>query len=145
MTKGATDRSGLEVLDMEECLELLASVPIGRVAMVDGGEIAVLPVNHVVDDGRVCFRTAPGAKLDAGIMQHVVTFEADDFDDDARTGWSVIVKGRADLVTDPDELERLRDSGIRPWANPTFRTNWVTLHATSITGRRIDVDDASDG
>lgn len=141
MTARTTDRSGLEVLDIEECMELLASVPIGRVAMIDGGEIAVLPVNHVVADGRVCFRTAPGAKLDAGIMQHVVTFEADDYDSATETGWSVVVKGRADLVTDADELERLRDTGIRPWANPSYRTNWVTLHASDVTGRRITAAD----
>ena len=137
MAAQATDRSGMEILDHDECMALLASVPIGRVAMIDSGEIAVLPVNHVVQDGRVCFRTAPGAKLDAGIMQHVATFEADDFDAEAGTGWSVLVKGRADLVTDADELERLRESGVRPWSNPTFRTNWVTMHATSVTGRRI--------
>lgn len=137
MAAQSTDRSGMEVLDQDECLELLASVPIGRVAMIDAGEIVVLPVNHVVADGRVCFRTAPGAKLDAGIMQHVATFEADDYDADAGTGWSVIVKGRADLVTDPDELDRLRASGVRPWSNPTYRTNWVTMHANAITGRRI--------
>ena len=137
MAAQTTDRSGMEVLDLDECLELLASVPIGRVAMIDSGEIAVLPVNHVVQDGRVCFRTAPGAKLDAGIMQHVATFEADDYDATTGTGWSVVVKGRADLVTDPDELERLRESGVRPWSNPSFRTNWVAMHASSVTGRRI--------
>lgn len=137
MTAGITDRSGLEVLSVEECMELLTTVPLGRVAMIDGGEIAVLPVNHVVVDGRVCFRTASGAKLDAGIMQHVATFEADDYDEEAETGWSVVVKGRVDLVTDPDELERLHDSGVRPWTNPGFRTNWVTLHATDVTGRRL--------
>lgn len=137
MAAQTTDRSGMEVLDLDECMELLASVPIGRVAMIDSGEIAVLPVNHVVQDGRVCFRTAPGAKLDAGIMQHVATFEADDYDATTGTGWSVVVKGRADLVTDPDELERLRESGVRPWSNPTFRTNWVTMHPSSVTGRRI--------
>lgn len=137
MTAGTTDRSGLEVLDVEECMDLLTTVPLGRVAMIDGGQIAVLPVNHVVMDGRVCFRTAPGAKLDAGIMQHVVTFEADDYDEEAETGWSVVIKGRADLVTDPGELDELRDSGIRPWSNPTFRTNWVTLHANDVSGRRI--------
>lgn len=141
MATHTTDRSGLEVLDHEECMELLASVPIGRVAMIDSGEIVVLPVNHVVDEGRVCFRSAPGAKLDAGIMQHVVTFEVDAYDAESGTGWSVLVKGRADLVTDPDDLERLRKSGVRPWSNPTFRTNWVTLHATSVTGRRINRDD----
>lgn len=137
MAAHSTDRSGMEVLDQVECMELLASVPIGRVAMIDAGEIVVLPVNHVVLDGRVCFRTAPGAKLDAGIMQHVATFEADDYDAEAGTGWSVIVKGRADLVTDPDELDRLRASGVRPWSNPTYRTNWVTMHASAVTGRRI--------
>lgn len=137
MAAQSTDRSGMEILDHDECMALLASVPIGRVAMIDSGEIAVLPVNHVVQDGRVCFRTAPGAKLDAGIMQHVATFEADDYDEVDGTGWSVVIKGRADLVTDPDELERLRESGVRPWSNPTFRTNWVTMHATTVTGRRI--------
>lgn len=137
MEAGLTDRSGLEVLDVEECMTLVTTVPIGRLAMIDGGEIAVLPVNHVVCDGRICFRSAPGAKLDAGIMQHVVTFEADDYDEATETGWSVVVKGRADLVSDPDELERLGDSGVRPWATPTFRTNWVTLHANDVTGRRI--------
>lgn len=141
MAAQMTDRSGMEVLDHDECMALLASVPIGRIAMIDSGEIVVLPVNHVVQDGRVCFRTAPGAKLDAGIMQHVATFEADDYDEVEGTGWSVILKGRADLVTDPDELERLRESGVRPWSNPTFRTNWVTMHATSVTGRRVNPHD----
>ena len=141
MAAQMTDRSGMEVLDHDECMALLASVPIGRIAMIDSGEIVVLPVNHVVQDGRVCFRTAPGAKLDAGIMQHVATFEADDYDEVEGTGWSVILKGRADLVTDPDELERLRESGVRPWSNPTFRTNWVTMHATSVTGRRVNPND----
>lgn len=137
MTARATDRSGLEVLSTDECLRLLQSVPIGRIAMIDRGEISILPVNHVVDGGHVCFRTAPGAKLDAAVMQHVVTFEADDYDVEASTGWSVLIKGRADLVTDPDDLERLRESGIRPWSNPAFRPHWVVLRASSISGRRI--------
>ena len=136
-----TDRSGLEVLDLTTCLELLGSVPLGRVAVVDAGEIAVLPVNHVVLDGRVHFRTAPGAKLDAAIMQHVVTFEADDYDVATHTGWSVVVKGRADLVTDDEQLARLRATGVRPWSNPTRRVDWVTLHASAVTGRRILVED----
>ena len=92
----------------------------------------------------VCAQAAAGtggAKLDAGIMQHVVTFEADQFDQEAHTRWSVVVKGRADLVTDLDELERLRASGVRPWSNPGFRTTSVALHATSVTGRRILVGD----
>ena len=89
----------------------------------------------------MCFRTAPGAKLDAGIMQHVVTFEADDYDAVTGTGWSVLVKGRADLVTDDEDLARLRASGVRPWSNPTYRMHWMTLHATSVTGRRIALDD----
>lgn len=135
------DRSGMEILDHEECMELLGTVPIGRVAMIDAGEIAVLPVNHVVREGQVYFRSAPGAKLDAGIMQHVATFQADHYDVRNGTGWSVLIKGRADLVTDADELEELRESGVRPWSNPTFRTNWVTMQASSVTGRRIRPED----
>lgn len=131
------DWTGLEVLPFEECMELVASVPVGRIAMIDRGEIAVLPVNHTVHDGRVAFRSAAGAKLDAGIMQHLVTFEVDHYDEETRTGWSVIIKGRADLVTDDDDLAALKQSGVRPWSSPTQRNVWVTLHANHVSGRRI--------
>jgi len=66
-----------------------------------------------------------------------VTFEVDQYDEKTRTGWSVIIKGRADLVTDDDDLAALNASGVRPWSSPTQRNVWVRLDANHVSGRRI--------
>lgn len=132
-----TDWSGLEVLDLATSLELLASVPVGRVAMIDRGELFIAPVNHVVVGRGIAFRSGIGAKLDAGVMRHLVSFEADDYDVDARTGWSVVVKGRAELVTDPEAVAALEERGVMPWSSPDVRTHWVVVHPAAVTGRRI--------
>ena len=60
-----TDHAGLEILPVDECLRLLASVPVGRVGFVADGEVVVLPVNHFVDGQDVIFRTAHGSKASA--------------------------------------------------------------------------------
>ncbi len=57
------DHAGLETLNFDTCLRLLASVPVGRVGFVADGEVQILPVNHLVDGQDVVFRTAHGAKL----------------------------------------------------------------------------------
>jgi uncharacterized protein len=56
-------RTGLEVIDPDECRRLLAGDEIGRLAVADGGAPTVVPVNYVVDGDAVVFRTAPGTKL----------------------------------------------------------------------------------
>jgi nitroimidazol reductase NimA-like FMN-containing flavoprotein (pyridoxamine 5'-phosphate oxidase superfamily) len=136
------DRTGLEVLTMPECMRLVGTVPVGRMAMIDRGEIVVFPVNHVIDQHVVAFRTAYGAKMEAALMRHVVSFEADAYDAEAHTGWSVVIKGRADLVTDDEDLARLEASGLRPWSNPVARDTWVVIRATEVSGRRILPSDA---
>ena len=55
-----TDHAGLEVLPSDTCLELLAAVPVGRIGFFAGGELVILPVNHLVDGQDVVFRTAAG-------------------------------------------------------------------------------------
>ena len=42
-------RTGLEVIDPDECRRLLAGDEIGRLAVADGGTPTVFPVNYVVD------------------------------------------------------------------------------------------------
>lgn len=132
-----TDRQGLEVLDLETCMRLAGSVPVGRVGFVSSGEVLVLPVNHVVDEGGIAFRVATGSKFDAAIMDRSMSFEADEYDDDARTGWSVLVTGRATYVDDDETLARLEQHDLVPWTAPDRRTAWVVLRPSRVTGRRI--------
>jgi nitroimidazol reductase NimA-like FMN-containing flavoprotein (pyridoxamine 5'-phosphate oxidase superfamily) len=131
-----TDHAGLETLPFDVCLRLLASVPIGRLGFYADGEVVLLPVNHAVDGQDVVFRTASGSKLTAAEEQDLVAFEADDYDLRTRSGWSVLVTGRAMVVYDEAEASRLDRLDLRPWAAAVERPFWVRIHPTSVTGRR---------
>jgi len=93
-----TDHAGLEILPFDVCLRLLASVPVGRVGFFADGEVVILPVSHLVDGQDLVFRTARGSKLSAAEGQDVVSFEADEYDKQTRSGWSVVVTGRAEVI-----------------------------------------------
>jgi uncharacterized protein len=133
-----SDPEGLEVLDREECRDLLASVPLGRVAFCREGTPTVLPVNHVVDAWTVAFRTSFGSKLDAALGWHELAFEADAHDPRTRTGWSVLVVGRGEHVTDPAIVRRLDGLGLDVWADAIQRSRWVRISMDDVSGRRID-------
>ncbi len=131
-----TDHAGLEVLPFHSCLSLLAAVSVGRVGFVADGEVFVLPVNFVMDGQAVVFRTASGSKLASAEDKSVVAFEADNYDDITESGWSVLVRGRAEVVEDDDETDRLSRLGLHPWAGEQDRPFWVRIRPTSVTGRR---------
>jgi uncharacterized protein len=136
-TEHPTDRAGLEVLPFEECLRLLAAVPVGRVGLVAEGEVVVLPVNHVVDGQDPVFLTARGSKLSAAEQQNVAAFEADHFDEQSRTGWSVLITGHAEVIYEEAEIQRLSRYGLHPWPHATERPVWMRIRALSVSGRRI--------
>lgn len=136
-TRGVPDDAGPDVLDVDECIALLRSRPIGRVAISVGALPVVLPVNYRVQDDAVVFRTAKGTKLAAATAGHVVAFEADDYDEDGRTGWSVLVQGRAEELTDPSMLERARALGLEAWAMDGAADHLVAVRIDRISGRRF--------
>ena len=98
----------------------------------------IRPVNYAFDDETqsVVFRSALGSKLRDGLSSGNAAFEIDGGDAVERTGWSVIIVGEAEEVTDPAEIARLEDFGLDPWA-PGIKTHWVRIRATSASGRRI--------
>ncbi|SHG85196.1 pyridoxamine 5'-phosphate oxidase family protein [Streptoalloteichus hindustanus] len=130
------DRTGLQVLDETECLRLLGSVPVGRIAFTHDALPAVQPVTFVVHEGAVVFRTREGSKLAAATRNAVVAFEVDEFDAATRSGWNVTVVGRARVVTDPDELAALAALDLRPWA-PGQRDRYVQISVELVQGRRV--------
>jgi uncharacterized protein len=132
----ATDRHGLEVLGLDECLRLLATRPFGRLAHIDAGAPAIVPVNHLVDGSSIVLRSLDGGKLGAAIFEKPVAFEVDDLDPATRTGWSVVVHGRAELVDDAD-AERY-EAWLDSWAiTDDARTTWIRIVADEVTGRRL--------
>jgi len=127
---------GLDALDRDDCLAHLRRGGLGRMAFTSGEHPVVLPVLFAVLDDDVVIRTAPGEKLVAAALQQVVAFEIDEHDQHARTGWSVLVVGRAEEVTHPDERARCEALGLEPWAGAA-RDRWVRIHTEDLTGRRL--------
>ncbi|MER6737919.1 pyridoxamine 5'-phosphate oxidase family protein [Streptomyces puniciscabiei] len=128
---------GFRTLDRQECLRLLAKVPVGRLVYTRQALPAVLPVNFGLDtDFSVLVRTSATSDLVRAVDGGVVAFEADDFNADEHSGWSVVVTGRATAVTDPAEHERLSRTGPVSWV---VTQNWVFLRieAEMVTGREL--------
>jgi uncharacterized protein len=119
-----------------ECRRLLAERHLGRLAITDPDGPVVFPVNYALDEGAVVFRTDPGSKLDALAGGARVAFEVDAVDEGSRTGWSVVVRGRAAEVSEPADLDRLRGLPLYPWA-PGAKARYVRIRPVSVTGRRI--------
>jgi uncharacterized protein len=133
-----TDHTGLAMLDLETCLHRLAFTPIGRIAFRLDGELAILPVAHVVDGIDVCFRTTGDSKIQAAIDHDRVAFEVDSYDAENRTGWSVLVQGTAVLEDDEDDVRRLERAARLPWVlAPEGATTWVRVRTQNITGREL--------
>lgn len=129
----------LETLEYDECLRLLGSVPIGRVAFTSAALPWVLPVTFALHGDVVVFRTHPGSKLDVALRNAIVAFEVDEYDTEHRRGWSVTVVGPAALVTDQDRLEELAGLDLVPWA-PGPHDHVVTITIEMLHGRRISDD-----
>jgi nitroimidazol reductase NimA-like FMN-containing flavoprotein (pyridoxamine 5'-phosphate oxidase superfamily) len=119
---------------------LLASQHLGRVVLVDELGPAAFPVNYVVDGHTVLFRTDQGSKLDAALRGTRVAFQIDGADEASRTGWSVLVRAEAMEVIHSDDLARVRELPLYPWA-PGAKSHYVRLLPALLTGRRIAVPD----
>lgn len=116
---------------------MLAAKAVGRVGFSGPDGTQMLPVNYVVYQDSIFFRTAVDGALADAMRNSRVAFEIDDIDEFMRRGWSVLVVGDAELVDDPDLLVELwGDQGPKPWA-VGLRTQFVRIRPTRLTGRRI--------
>jgi hypothetical protein len=122
----------LEELDADECLRLLGTAAVGRLAVsVPTDSPLVVPVNYVLVGRTILFRSGFGTKLRA-LASRPVSFEVDDHDPATRTGWSVLVRGRAREARERDVDPPLPE----PWV-PDDKPYLVQLEIRSLTGRRI--------
>ena len=78
-----SDGSALERLSRDQCLTLMASVPVGRIIYTQRALPAVELVNFALDQGDIVIRTDRSGKLAAATRGAVVAFEADQLDLDS--------------------------------------------------------------
>jgi nitroimidazol reductase NimA-like FMN-containing flavoprotein (pyridoxamine 5'-phosphate oxidase superfamily) len=129
--------SEILVLSREECLRLLASHRFGRLAVAMDSPV-IRPLNYVFDESSqsVAFRTADGSKFHAMLINGNAAFEIDGIEPGSRTGWSVIIAGMTEEVTNPSELRRLERLGLETWT-PGRKAHWMRIRAWTVSGRRI--------
>ena len=125
------------VLTEDECLALLRSRDLGRIALDLDSKVEIFPVNYGMEGTTIVFRTGPGTKLDA-VPTTAVAFEVDSWDAASGIGWSVVAKGHAEEVTtNPGRVaEHLRRVPVHP-AAPGEKWHWMAIKPLEITGRRF--------
>lgn len=129
-------RTWLEHLSPAECWASLTTAPVGRIGVLNDSAPEIYPVNHVVDRFTIVFRTDPGSKLRGLLRSPSVCYEVDGVDPGDATGWSVLVKGRAVELRDPDDLRRVAELPLRYWTLGD-KAHWIRIVPTEVTGRRI--------
>jgi nitroimidazol reductase NimA-like FMN-containing flavoprotein (pyridoxamine 5'-phosphate oxidase superfamily) len=131
-----SDGSALKELSRDKCLQLMASVPVGRVIYTRRAMPAVELVNFAFDHGDIVIRTDRSGKLAAAARGAVVAFEADCLDAAQHVGWSVTAIGPSREVTDPKEIGRLQKMDISSWA-PGTREHFIRISPVIMTGRHL--------
>ncbi len=124
-------------LGRDACLDLLTQVPIGRVAVSIGALPAVRSVRFAVTTSGVVFRVAPASKLHRAVVNAVVAFHADHFDEGGRLGWSVLVRGHCEEVIDPGDVASLEGLRLESWTDPPGGDRFVRVPLTVVTGEQV--------
>ncbi len=131
-----TTTSDVPVTELTETQswDLLGAVSLGRLVTTVNGWTEIFPVNFVVQNRTVLFRTAEGTKLLTAALNEYVVFEADDHN--VAEGWSVIVRGKARLLATSKEIAEARRAGLYPWI-ATQKERFVRITPQTVTGRRF--------
>ena len=143
----------LEVKEMAqgEMLALLLRVGYGHLGCARDGHPYVVPMNFAFDSQDIYFFTTEGTKTEFMAANHEVCFQVEEVTD-ALHWRSVMLTGRAQRVTKPEETERAmqliteRNPTLAPAINRTkigawTRTNKVAIYRVrpdAIYGRKTD-------
>ena len=122
-------------LDADECWALLLRSGLGRLATAAGGRADIFPVNYLVHDRTILFRTATGSKLGQLTEAPTVAFEVDGHD--AKRYWSVVLHGTARLLDDDREIIRSGVLELASWT-PGEKHHFVRITPSEITGVQVD-------
>ncbi|MFD9129644.1 pyridoxamine 5'-phosphate oxidase family protein [Kitasatospora sp. NPDC059571] len=127
----------VEELSEAECRRLLATVPVGRVVYTEHALPAVLPVAfELAPDGRLVLALRADSATARALDGTVAAFQADLLDPATRTGWSVLVHGRAAVVRERAAADDLYAGGLRPWVGGPGPV-YVALTPELVGGRRL--------
>ncbi len=130
---------GIQVLSKQDCLDLLKTNPIGRVALTLNALPVIFPVNYALVGGSVVFGAEAGSSLAKAADGAVAAFQADSYDEASRSGWTVMAVGQASHLRDAETLGRLDLGGLlpEPWALGQSAERYFQIGLAGVAGHRI--------
>ena len=135
------DLPDLAYLSTEACWERLRAGEVGRIAVNNGHQPDIFPVNYLVDEDRIVIRTAEGTKLAAAIASGNVAFEIDQLDTTTHHGWSVVVHGVAQEPKSLASVMRDQTLDLHAWAGDFGKERFIEIVPTRVSGRVIGEPD----
>ena len=122
-------------LSVDECWELVAGPQMARIAWNGPTGPVVLPINYVTHDRTVWIRTTAYSSMAEEVDESAIAVEVDDIDPETHVGWSVLLRGRSEVIYHEDRVpEPVR--ALRTWPSGP-RPLWVRLAPEIVTGRRL--------
>jgi hypothetical protein len=119
-------------LDQADCWELIRSAPIGRLVWHGTEGLSVATLNFTVDRQSILFRTLAYGSIARECDDSPVAFHVDHADATTRTGWSVLIRGRAHV----EYGDTVAIDTIDAWPEGS-RLLAVRVDPTRISGRRL--------
>lgn len=127
-----------ETLTRDESLHLLGSITLGRVVFTHLALPAIRPVYHLVEGDRIIIRAHLGAAIAAAGTPAggtVVAYEADMINPLDHLGWSVVVVGRAQNLSDAEADTRYRK--VLPQWTAGSPDDIIVIQADLVDGFRL--------
>jgi len=127
----------VETLDADECWRLLAGSALGRLAVCDDDGADIFPINHLVKDRLVYFRSAPGTKIMRLTERPGVAFEADGIEN--RRRWSVVMRGTARRLGTDAEIDASGVDSLHTFTHST-KWNYFVITPRTLAGLRFTTE-----
>lgn len=126
----------MEILDRDECLARLGRHSVARIGYVDTGWPSVVPVNYRLHGGDIFIRSLAGGKLRAAERGDTVCLEVDGYDEQLRSGWSVLAHGVLEIIHDAATLRQAWANDPEPWVK-SDDWRWLRMVPFSVSGRSV--------
>jgi nitroimidazol reductase NimA-like FMN-containing flavoprotein (pyridoxamine 5'-phosphate oxidase superfamily) len=127
----------VQELSRVEARELLGSRTVARVAFCAADGPQIVPVSYAVVGDTIVVRTSPFTRLGTYARRAVVAVEVDEVDPEGGGGWSVVARGRTELVADPDDLARVKSTADPKPLVDGQREMYLRIRWDELTGRRF--------
>jgi nitroimidazol reductase NimA-like FMN-containing flavoprotein (pyridoxamine 5'-phosphate oxidase superfamily) len=130
----------VEVLDETECLRLIPASGVGRLAYSGTFGPTIIPVVYKLSDSSIVFRTVLDSPTDEDLRTGIqgadykVTFEVEDYDQEARAGWFVLIQGPVRHVNSDDDRAAIL-APLSPPPDRHTREHFMIITPSFVWGR----------